>query len=193
MSAVVKDKATAFKYELVGSTSNKIVCKASSREIAGPKKKHVDCKQLNVTPFQDGSSVDATLVVEGVCTKYIYTVQITAECSIIFIHHFISGCMHLTLSLLPPSPPLLSSLSPADLIQLTNDPNCQIPILVDMVSARLHNTSWVIVFKALILTHNLMTLGNEVQAPTITHQLFRIQVYMSILSKANFVVCLQPK
>lgn len=72
MSAVVKDKATAFKYELVGSTTNKIVCKASSREIAGPKKKHVDCKQLNVTPFQDGSSVDATLVVEGVRTKYIY-------------------------------------------------------------------------------------------------------------------------
>ena len=138
---------------------------------------------------------------EGVRTKYIYTVQITAECNIIFIHHFI---MHLTSSVvactslypwspLPPSPPLLSSLSPADLIQLTNDPNCQIPILVDMVSARLHNTSWVIVFKALILTHNLMTLGNEVQAPTITHQLFRIQVYMSILAKANFVVCVRPK
>ena len=44
MSGVVIDKATAFKHELVGSTVNKIVCKASSHEVAGPKKKHVDCE-----------------------------------------------------------------------------------------------------------------------------------------------------
>ena len=42
--AKVKDKATAFKNELSGSHTNKIVCKAASHEIAGPKKKHVDCK-----------------------------------------------------------------------------------------------------------------------------------------------------
>ena len=45
--SVVFDKATAFKNELTGSTTNKIVCKASSHEIAGPKKKHVDCKCLS--------------------------------------------------------------------------------------------------------------------------------------------------
>lgn len=42
--AKVKDKATAFKNELAGSTTNKILCKAASHEVAGPKKKHVDCK-----------------------------------------------------------------------------------------------------------------------------------------------------
>ena len=40
----MKDKATAFKNELAGSTTNKILCKAASHEVAGPKKKHVDCK-----------------------------------------------------------------------------------------------------------------------------------------------------
>lgn len=42
--AKVKDKATAFKNEIAGSQTNKIVCKAASHEMAGPKKKHVDCK-----------------------------------------------------------------------------------------------------------------------------------------------------
>ena len=40
----VKDKATAFKNEVAGSQTNKILCKASSHEVAGPKKKHVDCE-----------------------------------------------------------------------------------------------------------------------------------------------------
>ena len=44
--SVVKDKATAFKNEISGSQTNKIVCKASSHELAGPKKKHVDCELL---------------------------------------------------------------------------------------------------------------------------------------------------
>lgn len=45
--AKVIDKATAFKNELSGSTTNKIVCKAASHEVAGPKKKHVDCECPN--------------------------------------------------------------------------------------------------------------------------------------------------
>lgn len=44
MSGNVADKATAFKNEVIGSTTNKIVCKASNHDLAGPKKKHVDCK-----------------------------------------------------------------------------------------------------------------------------------------------------
>ena len=40
----MKDKATAFINELGGQLNNKILCKASSHDIAGPKKKHVDCK-----------------------------------------------------------------------------------------------------------------------------------------------------
>lgn len=42
MSGNVADKATAFKNEVTGSTTKKIVCKASNHDIAGPKKKHVD-------------------------------------------------------------------------------------------------------------------------------------------------------
>ena len=44
MSGTVADKATAFRHELTGSSTNKIVCKASNHDLAGPKKKHVDCK-----------------------------------------------------------------------------------------------------------------------------------------------------
>lgn len=47
MSGNVADKATAFKNEVTGSTTKKIVCKASNHDIAGPKKKHVDCKQVD--------------------------------------------------------------------------------------------------------------------------------------------------
>lgn len=54
--AVVLDKATAFRNEISGSTTNKIVCKASSREIAGPKKKHVDCKLKSVYAHEEGNS-----------------------------------------------------------------------------------------------------------------------------------------
>ena len=46
--AKVIDKATAFKNEISGSTTNKIVCKAASHEVAGPKKKHVDCECLKI-------------------------------------------------------------------------------------------------------------------------------------------------
>lgn len=44
MSGTVLDKATALKHSVAGSTINKIVCKASSHDLAGPKKKHIDCK-----------------------------------------------------------------------------------------------------------------------------------------------------
>lgn len=88
--SIVKDKATAFKHEMAGSTTNKIVCKASSHELAGPKKKHVDY-----------------------------------------------------------------------LIQLTSDPKCSMPTVLDMITDRSKNSSWVVVLKLLVTTHNLMTLGNE--------------------------------
>lgn len=90
MSALVKDKATAAWNDIAGSQTNKILCKASSYEIAGPKKKHVDY-----------------------------------------------------------------------LIHLTSDPACHIPNLADLLNERLRNSKWVVVFKGLILAHNLMTLGNE--------------------------------
>ena len=66
-------------------------------------------------------------------------------------------------SLSPPLPPLPPSFRiPLDLLQLTSSPHCQMSILVDLVGDRLRNTNWVVVFKGLIVSHNLMSLGNEV-------------------------------
>ena len=46
MSGTVIDKATAFKNSITGAGINKIVCKASSHDLSGPKKKHVDCELM---------------------------------------------------------------------------------------------------------------------------------------------------
>lgn len=90
MSGTVIDKATALKHSVAGSNINKVVCKAASHELAGPKKKHVDY-----------------------------------------------------------------------LITLTNNPHVSMSLLVDMLGERFRNANWIVVFKSLITTHNLMTLGNE--------------------------------
>lgn len=47
---------------------------------------------------------------------------------------------------------------------MTSSPHCQISTLVDLVADRLRNSNWVVVFKALIVSHNLMSLGNEVSS-----------------------------
>ena len=36
------------------------------------------------------------------------------------------------------------------------------PQLVEMIGDRYNNASWIVVMKALITSHNLMSLGNEV-------------------------------
>lgn len=50
----------------------------------------------------------------------------------------------------------------ADLIHMTNDPKVSMPVLADLIADRLRVNNWVVAFKALITSHNLMTLGNEV-------------------------------
>lgn len=54
------------------------------------------------------------------------------------------------------------NLFPPDLIHCTNDVNVNIPHLADTLFERTANSSWVVVFKALITTHHLMMYGNEV-------------------------------
>ena len=54
----------------------------------------------------------------------------------------------------------------SDLLQCTNEPNVSIPQLADLLIERTQNTSWVIVFKALVTIHNLMNYGNEVSVGT---------------------------
>lgn len=50
----------------------------------------------------------------------------------------------------------------SDLIHCTNEMNVNIPQLADTLFERTANSSWVVVFKALITTHHLMMYGNEV-------------------------------
>ena len=50
----------------------------------------------------------------------------------------------------------------ADLIHMTNDPKVSMPVMADLLADRLRINNWVVAFKALITSHNLMTLGNEV-------------------------------
>ncbi|CAH8596267.1 unnamed protein product [Dicrocoelium dendriticum] len=47
------------------------------------------------------------------------------------------------------------------LITCSNEPNVSIPLLAGLLVERMQEKSWVIVFKALITTHNLMNFGNE--------------------------------
>ncbi|XP_036321781.1 phosphatidylinositol-binding clathrin assembly protein LAP [Rhagoletis pomonella] len=47
------------------------------------------------------------------------------------------------------------------LVHCTNEPNVSIPHLANLLIERSQNTNWVVVYKALITTHNLMAYGNE--------------------------------
>ena len=44
MAEYVADKIDAARHSITGSNVSKAICKASSREIMGPKRKHIDCK-----------------------------------------------------------------------------------------------------------------------------------------------------
>uniref|UniRef100_A0A8C7XAW9 Phosphatidylinositol-binding clathrin assembly protein n=1 Tax=Oryzias sinensis TaxID=183150 RepID=A0A8C7XAW9_9TELE len=86
----ITDRITAAQHSMTGSAISKAVCKATTHEISGPKKKHLDY-----------------------------------------------------------------------LIHCTNEMNVNIPQLADTLFERTANSSWVVVFKALIATHHLMMYGNE--------------------------------
>lgn len=47
--------------------------------------------------------------------------------------------------------------------QATNETNVNIPQMADTLFERTANSSWVVVFKALVTTHHLMVHGNEVK------------------------------
>lgn len=86
----ITDRITAAQHSVTGSAVSKAVCKATTHEVMGPKRKHLDY-----------------------------------------------------------------------LIQCTNEMNVNIPQLADTLFERTANSSWVVVFKALITTHHLMMYGNE--------------------------------
>ncbi|XP_067903554.1 phosphatidylinositol-binding clathrin assembly protein-like isoform X3 [Heterodontus francisci] len=86
----ITDRITAAQHSVTGSAVTKAACKATTHEVMGPKKKHLDY-----------------------------------------------------------------------LIQCTNEMNVNIPQMADTLFERATNSSWVVVFKALITTHHLMMYGNE--------------------------------
>uniref|UniRef100_A0AAR2L4H2 Phosphatidylinositol-binding clathrin assembly protein n=1 Tax=Pygocentrus nattereri TaxID=42514 RepID=A0AAR2L4H2_PYGNA len=86
----ITDRIAAAQHSMTGSAISKAVCKATTHEVSGPKKKHLDY-----------------------------------------------------------------------LIHCTNEMNVNVPQLADTLFERTANSSWVVVFKALITTHHLMMYGNE--------------------------------
>ncbi|KAJ8351293.1 hypothetical protein SKAU_G00227690 [Synaphobranchus kaupii] len=86
----ITDRIAAAQHSMTGSAISKAVCKATTHEVSGPKKKHLDY-----------------------------------------------------------------------LIHCTSELNVSIPQLADTLFERTANSSWVVVFKALITTHQLMMYGNE--------------------------------
>uniref|UniRef100_A0A4W4EGY8 Phosphatidylinositol-binding clathrin assembly protein n=1 Tax=Electrophorus electricus TaxID=8005 RepID=A0A4W4EGY8_ELEEL len=86
----ITDRIAAAQHSMTGSAIGKAVCKATTHEVSGPKKKHLDY-----------------------------------------------------------------------LIHCTNEMNVNVPQLADTLFERTANSSWVVVFKALITTHHLMMYGNE--------------------------------
>uniref|UniRef100_A0A672L4F7 ENTH domain-containing protein n=1 Tax=Sinocyclocheilus grahami TaxID=75366 RepID=A0A672L4F7_SINGR len=42
----ITDRITAAQHSVTGSAVSKTVCKATTHEVMGPKKKHLDCRQL---------------------------------------------------------------------------------------------------------------------------------------------------
>lgn len=86
----IADRLAAARHVIDGSTVNKAVVKATTHEIQGPKRKHLDY-----------------------------------------------------------------------LVTLTGAPNVNLPELANQLVERTRNSSWVVVFKALVTTHHLMCYGNE--------------------------------
>uniref|UniRef100_A0A671K867 Phosphatidylinositol-binding clathrin assembly protein n=1 Tax=Sinocyclocheilus anshuiensis TaxID=1608454 RepID=A0A671K867_9TELE len=86
----ITDRIAAAQHSMTGSAISKAVCKATTHEVSGPKKKHLDY-----------------------------------------------------------------------LIYCTNEMNVNVPQLADTLFERTTNSSWVVVFKALITTHHIMMYGNE--------------------------------
>uniref|UniRef100_A0A8C7IB86 Phosphatidylinositol-binding clathrin assembly protein n=1 Tax=Oncorhynchus kisutch TaxID=8019 RepID=A0A8C7IB86_ONCKI len=86
----ITDRFAAAQHSMTGSAISKAVCKATTHEVSGPKKKHLDY-----------------------------------------------------------------------LIYCTSEMNVSVPQLADTLFERTANSSWVVVFKALIATHHLMMYGNE--------------------------------
>lgn len=72
----------------------------------------------------------------------------------------------------------------SDLIHCTNEMNVNVPQLADSLFERTTNSSWVVVFKALITTHHLMMYGNEVRDSALVLNTFFFFLLMCPISSS---------
>lgn len=92
---------------------------------------------------------------QGPCYVCVHAVFIETSCAGSLNH---SRCKSVMCVALTCAPCVFS-----DLIHCTNEMNVNVPQLADTLFERTTNSSWVVVFKALITTHHLMMYGNEVR------------------------------
>ncbi|MGH0139153.1 UNVERIFIED_CONTAM: hypothetical protein FKN15_057977 [Acipenser sinensis] len=108
------DRIAAAQYSVTGSAVARAVCKATTHEVMGPKKKHLDY-----------------------------------------------------------------------LIQATNETNVNIPQMADTLFERATNSSWVVVFKALVTTHHMMVQGNETSFTVVVEYIYNLLSAMTFCSSLS--------
>uniref|UniRef100_A0A8C9G5K4 ENTH domain-containing protein n=1 Tax=Pavo cristatus TaxID=9049 RepID=A0A8C9G5K4_PAVCR len=74
----------------------------------------------------------------------------------------------------------------------TNETNVNIPQMADTLFERATNSSWVVVFKALVTTHHLMVHGNErfIQYLASRNTLFNLSNFLD--KSGSHAICLTP-
>ncbi|XP_069743254.1 clathrin coat assembly protein AP180-like isoform X4 [Narcine bancroftii] len=131
----ITDRIAAAQYSVTGSAVARAVCKATTHEVMGPKKKHLD--------YGVGTPEERLGLPAGRWGRR-------------------PPCAFPPDQRQAPGVHVESEAGRADLIQATNETNVNIPQMADTLFERATNSSWVVVFKALVTTHHLMVHGNEV-------------------------------
>ncbi|XP_069743265.1 clathrin coat assembly protein AP180-like isoform X12 [Narcine bancroftii] len=130
----ITDRIAAAQYSVTGSAVARAVCKATTHEVMGPKKKHLD--------YGVGTPEERLGLPAGRWGRR-------------------PPCAFPPDQRQAPGVHVESEAGRADLIQATNETNVNIPQMADTLFERATNSSWVVVFKALVTTHHLMVHGNE--------------------------------
>ncbi|MBN3273839.1 PICAL protein, partial [Polyodon spathula] len=153
----ITDRIAAAQHSMTGSAISKAVCKATTHEVSGPKKKHLD---LNHSPVKNKKNSLKMLKSYksrmSTAANPLFTYSILAEEKVMDTQQFF---FFNKFSLILCLDVLIEGF--VYLIHCTNEMNVSIPQLADTLFERSASSSWVVVFKALITTHHLMMYGNE--------------------------------
>ena len=110
---------------MTGQPVARTVAKASSHEVIGPKRKHIEGETMRRRAAQRNVALRCTSSASERRSQIVFAFPV--------------------------------------LISLTHNPTQSLPLIGDELFARSQNTSWVVVFKALITCHNVMIRGHEVR------------------------------